>query len=45
MGLIGLGLRLPLTPLANQYHETVRDAMRQAGIALNSGLRVVEGKA
>jgi 4-hydroxy-tetrahydrodipicolinate synthase len=45
MGLIGPGLRLPLTPLANQYHETVRDAMRQAGIALNSGLRVVEGKA
>jgi 4-hydroxy-tetrahydrodipicolinate synthase len=45
MGLIGPGLRLPLTPLAGQFHDTVRDAMAQAGIALNVGLRVVEGKA
>jgi 4-hydroxy-tetrahydrodipicolinate synthase len=45
MGLIGPGLRLPMTPLAAQYHETVREAMREAGITTNSGLRVVEGKA
>lgn len=45
MGLIGPGLRLPMTPLAAQYHETVREAMCEAGITTNSGLRVVEGKA
>jgi 4-hydroxy-tetrahydrodipicolinate synthase len=45
MGLIGPGLRLPLTPLAGQFHDTVRDAMAQAGIALKVGLHVVEGKA
>jgi 4-hydroxy-tetrahydrodipicolinate synthase len=32
MGLIGGGIRLPLTPLAEQYHEPVRDALRAAGI-------------
>jgi len=32
MGLIPAGLRLPLTPLASEYHETVRQALRQAGI-------------
>lgn len=31
MGLIGAGIRLPLTPLAPQYHATVREALRQAG--------------
>jgi 4-hydroxy-tetrahydrodipicolinate synthase len=31
MGLIGPGLRLPLTALAPQYHETVRAALRSAG--------------
>jgi 4-hydroxy-tetrahydrodipicolinate synthase len=45
MGLIGPGLRLPLTPLAGQFHDTVREALAQAGIALHAGLRVVEGKA
>ncbi len=30
MGLIKSGIRLPLTPLASQYHETLRDAMRSA---------------
>lgn len=45
MGLIGMGIRLPLTPLAQQFHETVREAMRQADIKLPGGLRVVEGKA
>jgi len=31
MGLIGPGLRLPLTQLSGQYHQVVRDAMRLAG--------------
>lgn len=31
MGLIGPGLRLPLTALAPQYHEIVRAALRSAG--------------
>ena len=44
MGLAGPGIRLPLTPLAAQFHDIVREAMRQAGIPVNSGLRVVEGK-
>jgi 4-hydroxy-tetrahydrodipicolinate synthase len=32
MGLIASGIRLPLTPLSEAHHETVRNAMRQAGI-------------
>ena len=32
MGLIGPGIRLPLTPLAEQHHALLRTAMRQAGI-------------
>jgi 4-hydroxy-tetrahydrodipicolinate synthase len=32
MGLIPPGIRLPLTPLEPQYHERVREAMRQAGV-------------
>ncbi|THF64212.1 4-hydroxy-tetrahydrodipicolinate synthase [Pseudothauera rhizosphaerae] len=32
MGLIGSGIRLPLTPLVQGLHERVRAAMRQAGI-------------
>jgi 4-hydroxy-tetrahydrodipicolinate synthase len=44
MGLVGPGLRLPLTQLASQYHETVRDAMREAGITMSNGPRVVEGE-
>ena len=31
MRLISGELRLPLTPLASQYHETVRAALREAG--------------
>ncbi len=34
MGLIRPGLRLPLTQLSDQYHQIVKEAMRQAGIAL-----------
>lgn len=32
MGLIGPGIRLPLTPLSPALHERMRQAMRQAGI-------------
>lgn len=32
LGLIPAGIRLPLTPLSDQHHETVRQAMRQAGV-------------
>jgi len=43
MGMIEYGLRLPLSPLADKFHETVREALHEAGIAL-PGLRVVEGR-
>jgi 4-hydroxy-tetrahydrodipicolinate synthase len=32
MGLIPAGIRLPLTLLASEYHETIRQALRQAGV-------------
>ncbi|XOV87473.1 MAG: 4-hydroxy-tetrahydrodipicolinate synthase [Pseudomonadota bacterium] len=32
MGRIGPTLRLPLTPLSSQFHEQVRESMRQAGV-------------
>jgi 4-hydroxy-tetrahydrodipicolinate synthase len=32
MGLIGPGIRLPLTPLSEQYHDVVRAALRTAGV-------------
>ncbi len=32
MGLIPEGIRLPLTPLAEEYRETIRQALRQAGV-------------
>lgn len=32
MGLMGTGIRLPLTPLSNQYHQRVREAMKLAQI-------------
>ena len=44
MGLIEGGMRLPLSPLDEKFHQTVRDALHEAGIAL-PGLRVVEGRA
>ena len=43
LGLIEGGLRLPLTPLSAQFHEVVRDAMRQAGVLPAAGLRVAGG--
>jgi len=39
LGLMGGGIRLPLTPLAPQYHEVVREAMQQAG-----AVKVTEGR-
>jgi 4-hydroxy-tetrahydrodipicolinate synthase len=45
MGLIEPGIRLPLLPLSANFHEVVREAMRQAGIQGKSGLRLVEGRA
>jgi 4-hydroxy-tetrahydrodipicolinate synthase len=32
MGLIGPTLRLPMTPLSEQHHETVRQALKLAGV-------------
>lgn len=34
MGLMGGGIRLPLTPLSPEHHERVRQAMRDAGVAV-----------
>ena len=45
MGLIESGIRLPLVTLSANFHETVREAMRQAGIAVKSGPRAAEGRA
>ena len=44
MGLIGMGIRLPLTPLSPQYHEVVRQAMREADLKPVQALRVAEGR-
>jgi len=43
MGMIEHGMRLPLSPLSENLHQTVREALHEAGIAL-PGLRVVEGR-
>ncbi|RFA24808.1 4-hydroxy-tetrahydrodipicolinate synthase [Alkalilimnicola ehrlichii] len=32
LGLMGPGIRLPMTPLPEQHHETVRQAMKLAGV-------------
>jgi 4-hydroxy-tetrahydrodipicolinate synthase len=32
MGLIPPGIRLPMTPLAAEFHDTVRQALKQAGV-------------
>jgi 4-hydroxy-tetrahydrodipicolinate synthase len=44
MGRMDAGLRLPLTPLSEKFHDTVRTALAEAGINL-PGLRVVEKRA
>ena len=43
MGMIEPGLRLPLSPLAEKFHQLVREALHEAGVAL-PGLRVVESR-
>ena len=43
MGMIEPGLRLPLVPLSEKLHGTVREALAEAGVALP--LRVVEKRA
>jgi 4-hydroxy-tetrahydrodipicolinate synthase len=43
MGMIEHGLRLPMSPLAEKFHQAVREALHEAGIA-PQGLRVVEGR-
>ncbi|HKU45961.1 MAG TPA: 4-hydroxy-tetrahydrodipicolinate synthase [Burkholderiales bacterium] len=43
MGLIEGGMRLPMSPLSEKLHQTVRDALQEAGISL-PGLRVVQGR-
>jgi 4-hydroxy-tetrahydrodipicolinate synthase len=40
MGMTEYGLRLPLCPLSEKFHPTLRDALHEAGIA-PQGLRVV----
>jgi 4-hydroxy-tetrahydrodipicolinate synthase len=44
MGRIDAGLRLPMTPLAEKFHDAVREALVEGGIKL-PGLRVVEKRA
>ncbi len=34
MGLIKEGIRLPMTPLSPEFHERVRQAMREAGVVI-----------
>src|SRR5262245_61128790 len=45
LALIEGGIRLPLTPLSAQHHDTVREAMREAGVLPAAGLRLGEGGA
>ncbi|MGH8168112.1 MAG: 4-hydroxy-tetrahydrodipicolinate synthase [Woeseiaceae bacterium] len=37
MGMISTGIRLPLTPFDERFHQQTRDAMAQAGIATGRG--------
>ncbi len=37
MGMIPAGIRLPLTPLAEQHRETLRQALEQAGVLETAG--------
>ena len=36
MGLIGPGIRLPLTPLSSSFHDLLKGAMEQAGIRMGA---------
>lgn len=44
MGLIAGGIRLPMSSLAEKFHDAVREALGEAGIPLSGNLRVVEGR-
>ena len=33
MGMIGKGIRLPLTEFSSQFHDQIREALRSAGIS------------
>ena len=44
MGLIEHGLRLPMTPLAERFHQPLREALHEAGVSF-PGLRVIGGRA
>ena len=48
MGLTASGIRLPMTPLSEKFHDVVRLALQEAGInttkSAAGGLRVVEGR-
>ena len=44
MGLVAGGIRLPMTPLSEKFHDAVRDALGEAGVAVSGSLRVVEGR-
>ena len=37
MGMISTGIRLPLTPFSDRFHQQMRDAMEHAGIAPGQG--------
>jgi 4-hydroxy-tetrahydrodipicolinate synthase len=37
MGLISGGIRLPLTPFAERFHDQMREAMKHAGISAGQG--------
>ena len=41
LGLIDSGIRLPLTPLATEFHQQVREAMREAGATRREGVATV----
>ena len=41
LGLIEGGIRLPLTPLAQNFHALVREAMREAGVTRPQGVETV----
>ena len=41
LGLIEGGIRLPLTPLAPNFHAQVREAMREAGVTRPQGVETV----
>jgi 4-hydroxy-tetrahydrodipicolinate synthase len=45
MGLIAGGIRLPMVPMSERFHEVVRGALHEAGIKLAGNLRMVEGRA